>query len=85
VFRVADGKVQLLATDLTGPNGLVFSPDEKFFYVDDWDVKKKVIMRYRVESSARRAASCRKRPRWRRWDRPSSATALSWSSAGSAR
>jgi gluconolactonase len=49
VFRVADGKVQLLTTDLTGPNGLAFSPDEKFFYVDDWDVKKKVVMRYRVE------------------------------------
>ena len=49
VFRVADGKVQLLATDLTGPNGLAFSPDEKLFYVDDWDVTKKVVMRYRVE------------------------------------
>ena len=49
VFRVADGKVQLLATDLTGPNGLAFSPDEKLFYVDDWDVKKKVVLRYRVE------------------------------------
>ena len=49
VFRVADGKVQLLTTDLVGPNGLAFSPDEKFFYVDDWDVKKKVVMRYRVE------------------------------------
>jgi gluconolactonase len=49
VFRVADGKVQLLTTDLLGPNGLAFSPDEKFFYVDNWDVKKKVVMRYRVE------------------------------------
>ena len=49
VFRVADGKVQLLTTDLLGPNGLAFSPDEKFFYVDDWDVTRKVVMRYRVE------------------------------------
>jgi gluconolactonase len=49
VFRVADGKVQLLTTDLLGPNGLAFSPDEQYFYVDDWDVKKKVVMRYRVE------------------------------------
>ena len=40
--------VQLLTTDLTGPNGLAFSPDEKYFYVDDWDDKKKVIMRYEV-------------------------------------
>jgi len=49
VFRVADGRVQLLTTDLLGPNGLAFSPDEKHLYVDDWDVKKKVVMRYRVE------------------------------------
>src|SRR6266704_3230599 len=49
VFRVSDGKVQLLATDWTAPNGLAFSTDAKFFYVDDWDVKKKVVLRYRVE------------------------------------
>jgi gluconolactonase len=48
VFRVADGVVQLLTTDLTGPNGLAFSPDEKYLYVDDWDVHKKVVMRYEV-------------------------------------
>ncbi len=50
VFRVSpDGKkVQLLANELSGPNGLVFSPDEKFFYVDNWDEKKKIIMRYEV-------------------------------------
>ena len=52
VFRVPpDGnKVQLLTTDLDGPNGLAFSPDEKYFYVDDWDDKKKVIMRYEVNA-----------------------------------
>jgi gluconolactonase len=49
VYRVAEpGKVQLLTTDLTGPNGLAFSPDEKFFYVDDWDTEHKVVMRYDV-------------------------------------
>jgi len=52
VFRVSpDGKqVQLLTTDLKGPNGLAFSPDEKYFYVDDWDTEKKIIMRYEVNS-----------------------------------
>jgi gluconolactonase len=52
VFRVSpDGKqVQLLTTDLQGPNGLAFSPDEKYFYVDDWDTGKKVVMRYQVNS-----------------------------------
>jgi gluconolactonase len=50
VFRVSpDGKqVQLLTNELTGPNGLAFSPDEKYFYVDNWDEKKKIIMRYEV-------------------------------------
>ena len=52
VFRVSpDGKqLQLLTTELTGPNGLAFSPDEKYFYVDNWDEKKKIIMRYEVNS-----------------------------------
>jgi gluconolactonase len=36
VYRLnAKGKVQLLTTDLTQPNGLAFSPDGKHFYVDD--------------------------------------------------
>ena len=50
VFRVSpDGKqVKLVSTDLTGPNGLAFSPDEKYLYVDNWDEKKKIIMRYEV-------------------------------------
>jgi gluconolactonase len=48
VFRLADGKLQLLSTDLSGPNGLAFSPDEKYLYVGNWDDRKKVVMRYDV-------------------------------------
>jgi gluconolactonase len=48
VFRVRDGDVQLLATDLEGPNGIAFSPDERFLYVGNWDPKRKVVMRYPV-------------------------------------
>ena len=49
VYRVArDGTVRLVTNDLTGPNGLAFSPDERFLYVDNWDVNRKVIMRYPV-------------------------------------
>ena len=48
VFRVAEGKLELVADDLIGPNGLAFTPDEKSLYVDDWDVTKKVVMRYPV-------------------------------------
>jgi len=48
VYRVADGKVQLVASDLDAPNGLAFSPDEKYLYVDNWNEKKKIVMRYPV-------------------------------------
>jgi gluconolactonase len=48
VFLLRDGKLTLLTTELTGPNGLAFSPDEKFLYVDNWDEAKKVVMRYPV-------------------------------------
>jgi len=56
IYRLADGKLQLLSRDLTGPNGLAFSPDEKFLYVDNWDVEKKVVMRYPVQADGRLGA-----------------------------
>ena len=37
---------------MTGPNGIAFSPDERYLYVGDWDEKKKVIYRYEVEPDA---------------------------------
>jgi gluconolactonase len=43
-----EGKLQLLTKELTGPNGLAFSPDEKFLYVTNWDTSNKVVMRYGV-------------------------------------
>jgi gluconolactonase len=49
VFAVKDGSIRLVTKDLTGPNGLAFSPDEKFFYLDNWDDHKKVVMRYEVQ------------------------------------
>jgi gluconolactonase len=48
VFRYAHGKLQVVVKDLTRPNGLAFSPDEKTFYVDNSDEKHKVFMRYDV-------------------------------------
>jgi gluconolactonase len=41
-------KRQLVAKDLTGPNGLAFSPDERYLYVTNWDTARKVVMRYDV-------------------------------------
>lgn len=49
VYRVKDGNIQLLVRDLAGPNGIAFSPDEKYLYVDNWDPARKVIMRYAVQ------------------------------------
>jgi gluconolactonase len=48
VFRYASGKLQVVVKDLTRPNGLAFSPDEKTFYVANSDDKSKVWMRYDV-------------------------------------
>ncbi len=49
VYCLINGELKLVSTDLTGPNGLAFSPDEKYLYVDDWDDKNKVILRYDVQ------------------------------------
>ena len=48
VYSVRQGKLQLVSTDFTGPNGLAFSPDEKSLYLGNWDEKKKVVFRYPV-------------------------------------
>ena len=48
VYRFIDGKVQLLVRDLTRPNGIAFSPDEKVLYVANSDEKRKIWMRYDV-------------------------------------
>jgi gluconolactonase len=49
VFCVIKGHVKLVSKDFTGPNGLAFSPDEKYLYVDDWDARHKAIERYEVQ------------------------------------
>ena len=48
VYALKDGRLTLAAKDLTGPNGIALSPDERYLYVANWDEKKKVVMRYRV-------------------------------------
>ncbi|MGH9722833.1 MAG: SMP-30/gluconolactonase/LRE family protein [Bryobacteraceae bacterium] len=50
IFRIAGGKLELLHKDMTRPNGLAFSPDEKFLYVANSDPKRKIWMRFVVES-----------------------------------
>jgi len=50
VFRWKSGRLQLLTKDLKGPNGIVFSPDEKYLYVSNWDPAAKTVTRYAVRS-----------------------------------
>jgi gluconolactonase len=63
VYSIYKGKLQLLSTELSGPNGIAFSPDEKYLYVGNWydanlytngkaDEKKIVVMRFEVNADA---------------------------------
>jgi gluconolactonase len=42
----ANDKLKLIISDITRPNGIAFSPDEKFLYVDCSDLAKKTWMKY---------------------------------------
>jgi gluconolactonase len=46
VYCLYNGVLKLVSNDLTGPNGIAFSPDEAALYVSNWDTSRKVIMRY---------------------------------------
>jgi gluconolactonase len=48
VFAARDGRVMLVTDELEGPNGLAFSPDERYLYVGNWDPERKVVMRYEL-------------------------------------
>jgi len=48
VFRIAGGKVTPLIRDLTNPNGIAFSPDEHYLYVDNSEPQR-LYMRYEVK------------------------------------
>src|ERR1700732_2405496 len=48
VYLLRHGKLQSLSTqDITDPNGLAFSSDEKYLYLND--TRKKIIMRFDVQ------------------------------------
>ena len=49
VYSLYKGKLQLVTKDFTGPNGIAFSPDEKYLYVSNWDEKHKAVNRYEVQ------------------------------------
>ncbi len=49
IYRVARGKVELLYNELKRPNGIAFSPDEKFLCIANSDAARKVWMRFEVQ------------------------------------
>jgi gluconolactonase len=51
VFLLKDGELRLSSRDLTGPNGLAFSPDERYLYVANWDPEAKIVMRYEARGN----------------------------------
>jgi gluconolactonase len=51
VFRTKDGQVTLISDELEGPNGIAFSPDERYLYVGNWDPERKVVMRYKLDAA----------------------------------
>lgn len=53
VFSLFQGELRAVEKNLTGPNGIAFSPDEKTLYVGNWDDNRKVVMRYDVTKDAR--------------------------------
>ena len=51
VYRLTpEGKTTLLISDIPYPNGLAFSPDEKFFYLTNSDENNSTITRYPVKT-----------------------------------
>jgi gluconolactonase len=48
VFSVREGVVELVTDELQGPNGVAFSPDERFLYVGNWDPGFKAVLRYEL-------------------------------------
>jgi gluconolactonase len=49
-WSAADGKLTLLNKDMSRPNGLAFSPDEKTLYVANSDPKKAIWLAYPVKA-----------------------------------
>lgn len=57
VYKLSNGQLELLTRELSGPNGIALSPDERVLYVGDWDPKHKVVMRYALDSAGHIAES----------------------------
>ncbi|MEQ1676751.1 MAG: SMP-30/gluconolactonase/LRE family protein [Chitinophagaceae bacterium] len=54
VYMIKNGKTVLVSKELGGPNGIAFSPDEKYLYIGNWDIRDihttKTVWRYEVQA-----------------------------------
>lgn len=48
IYVLRKGRLRVANSELRGPNGIAFSPDEQYLYVGNWDEQRKVVMRYEV-------------------------------------
>jgi gluconolactonase len=48
VYRLSQGRLQLLDENMSRPNGLAFSPDENHLFVSNSDASRKIWMRFEV-------------------------------------
>lgn len=59
VYRLKNGQTELLSTALGGPNGIAFSPDERYLYVSNWDIRDihhtKTLWRFEVDGNGKLA------------------------------
>src|SRR5229473_269550 len=51
IYRLFDGKLELLCDQLSRPNGMAFSPDERLLYVANSDPRERIWMRFDVSSA----------------------------------
>jgi gluconolactonase len=50
IFSLQNGRLQLVSSELNSPNGLAFSPDERYLYVTNSDAKNAIVMRFEVNA-----------------------------------
>ncbi len=50
IFRIRGGRVELLSSEWRRPNGLAFSPDERYLYVAHSDEARRAWMRFEVKA-----------------------------------
>ncbi len=51
IYKLVNGNLELFDGELSRPNGIAFSPDEKYLYVSNLDGKRKEYYRYTLDEN----------------------------------